>query len=354
MEDKKDSAQTTPPGAPTSATPADSPPPNKARAKLPFSNWWPLAAGVLAGIALRFAFSAKPGGAYATMMGAFIYLAPVVVSAVTVYVAETGKRRTWRYYFWSAFFANVLFVAGTLLILIEGLICAIIILPFFGAVGGLAGLVMGVICRITNWPKQALYGITVLPLVLGFAESYAPLPERIGTVERRLLIDASPAAVWQEIHEARGIQASEVAHAWVYRIGVPLPLAGVTQETPTGRVRKITMGKGIHYDQVFIEWEQERYLRWKYRFDEDSFPPRALDDHVRIGGHYFDLIESSYTLMPKDQGTELTLRMTYRVSTQFNWYADPIARYLIGNVEEVILDFYRKRSQSESEAKASS
>ena len=37
--------------------------------------------------------------------------------------------------------------------------------------------------------------------------------------------------------------------------------------------------------------------------------------------------------------------MGYRVSTQFNWYVDPIARVLIGNFEEVIQDFYRQRSE---------
>jgi hypothetical protein len=36
--------------------------------------------------------------------------------------------------------------------------------------------------------------------------------------------------------------------------------------------------------------------------------------------------------------------MSYRVSTQFNWYADGVARLLIGNFEEVILKFYQRRA----------
>jgi hypothetical protein len=38
--------------------------------------------------------------------------------------------------------------------------------------------------------------------------------------------------------------------------------------------------------------------------------------------------------------------MSYRVSTQFNWYADAVAQGLLGNFEDVILDFYRQRSES--------
>ena len=105
------------------------------------------------------------------------------------------------------------------------------------------------------------------------------------------------------------------------------------------------MGKSIHFDQVATDWEENRYVRWRYRFYEDSFPPNALDDHVKIGGYYFNILDTEYILTPKSlQSTELKIRMHYRVSTQFNWYADSVAQLLIGNFEEVILDFYRLRS----------
>jgi hypothetical protein len=136
-----------------------------------------------------------------------------------------------------------------------------------------------------------------------------------------------------------------VGHAWIYRIGVPLPIAGVTHQTPTGFVRNVTMGKSIHFEQVATEWQENRYVRWRYRFEKDSFPPNALDDHVTIGGDYFDLLDTAYKLNPTVAGaTELSITMRYRVSTQFNWYADGVARFLIGNFEEVILDFYRRRA----------
>ncbi|HEY1092250.1 MAG TPA: SRPBCC domain-containing protein, partial [Burkholderiaceae bacterium] len=130
-----------------------------------------------------------------------------------------------------------------------------------------------------------------------------------------------------------------------YRIGVPLPIAGVTHKTSEGYVRKVEMGKSIHFDQVATDWRENRYVRWAYRFDKDSFPPGALDDHVMIGGHYFDLLDTVYRLTPKGVNTtELSITMHYRVSTQFNWYADGVARALIGNFEQVILEFYRRRA----------
>ena len=43
-------------------------------------------------------------------------------------------------------------------------------------------------------------------------------------------------------------------------------------------------------------------------------------------------------------GTRLAIRMSYRVSTHFNWYAAPVADWLVGDFAEVILDFYAKRA----------
>ena len=297
---------------------------------------------------MRLLFWQSPGNPYSAMMVSFVYLVPILVGVVTVYIAETRQRRTWVYYLWAPFLANVIFVVGTLLILVEGWICAIVVVPLFAILGSLGGVLMGVVCRTTNWPKQTLYSFAVLPLLFGGFEASVPLPERLNRIERTVIIHATPSEVWQQIHNAHDIKPEEVNLAWAYRIGVPMPLAGVTQQTPTGLVRKITMGKGIHFDQIVTDWQENKYVRWTYRFDDDSFPPRALDDHVKIGGLYFDFKDTSYTLTPRGNATALTLRMHYRVSTQFNWYADAVAQVLLGNVEEVLLNFYRQRSETNS------
>ncbi|MDI4632239.1 SRPBCC domain-containing protein [Pelomonas sp. V22] len=316
---------------------------------LPFAKWWPFLSGALLGIVLRLIFSGNAGNAFTAMDTAFIYFVPVAVGGLAVYVAETRQRRSWRYYLWAPVLANSLFVLGTLLILIEGAICAIIVLPLFGLLGAAGGLIMGIACRLTMSPRGVALSLSALPLLLGGLPAPLPNPARIQVIERTVQIEAPPERIWQELHGTRDIRPDEVEHAWMYRIGVPLPLAGVTETSPEGRVRKVTMGKAIHFEQVAAEWEQDRHVRWTYRFQKDSIPPGALDDHVTIGGHYFDLIDTAYTLTPKaGQTTELRIQMRYRVSTQFNWYADGVARLLIGNFEDVILQFYRRRAMRQA------
>jgi len=313
---------------------------------IPYAFWWPLLCGAVAGLLIRLVFSGGSGQPYAPMLAAFVYLAPFVVGMVTVYVAERSHRRSWGYYAWASALANALFVVGSLVILIEGIICAILIVPLFAAFGALGGLLMGMICRFTNWPRSTLGCFAALPLLLGaLGGDPGTRVHALESVKQQVLVRAAPAEVWRHLMDADGIAPAEVETAWMYRIGVPMPLAGVTEETPEGLVRDVRMGKGIHFSQVSTDWEPGRRVQWQYRFGPDSVPPGALDDHVRIGGHYFDLVGTTYTLIPQGGATVLEIDMQYRVSTDFDWYAKPLARWLIGDFSEVILDFYRQRSE---------
>ncbi|RDZ27752.1 SRPBCC domain-containing protein [Lysobacter silvisoli] len=306
---------------------------------------WPLVAGVAVGLGLRWVFSAKAGEAYATMLVSFVLLAPLVVGMVAAYVAQRRGPQHWAMHFGLGVLANVFFIIGTMVMGWEGAICAILASPIFTLIGGAGGLLMSAIFRFTARPKPPLYGFLALPLVLGALEN--PQPQgRIEQVERTVAVAATPQAVWQQLMRADAIRPDEVDAAWSYRIGVPKPLSGLVHEDARGLVREVRMGKGIHFRQLSTDWQPQRYVRWQYAFDEDSVPPGALDDHVRIGGEYFDLRDTTYTLIPREGGTELKVSMSYRVSTGFDWYAAPLARWLLGNQCQVLLDFYRHRAEA--------
>jgi uncharacterized protein YndB with AHSA1/START domain len=280
------------------------------------------------------------------MLASFTLLVPIIVGAITVLLAERSARRSWRYYFLSAAGANVLFVLGTMIILIEGQICVLLAAPLFAGLGGLGGLLTGALCRWSNWPRRSIYGIAVLPLVLGAFEQRVPLPSVISTAESVRLIAAPRERVWAQLLTADRIHPDEIGQAWMYRIGVPLPLSAMAEQRGNELVRHIVMGKNIHFDQVSSDWETGRRIVWNYRFTEDSFPPHALDDHVRIGGEYFDVLDTEYALSDAPGGTYLRVRMRYRVSTNFNWYAGSIAAFLVRDFEEAALRFYSRRAEA--------
>lgn len=311
-------------------------------------NWglYAIAMGALFGVSVRLIFSGKPGAVYAAMMVSFALFVPFGVSAITTYLNERRARRSYHYHAMAGVFANGLFVFGTFITLMEGAVCAIVILPLFCGVGALGGLVMAAICRHTNWPKQATYSFAVLPLLLGGVEQQFETPSRWGVVERSLHVAAPPEVIWRYIHRADAIRPAEVEHGWVFRIGVPLPEAGIIESTPKGLVRRIRMGRDVYFDQVVVASEEARRIVFRYRLYDDSFPPYALDDHVVVGGYYFDIPDTEYRLEPEGDGTRLTIRMGYRVTTMFNWYAEPVARLFLGNLGQTLLGFYRVRSEA--------
>ena len=326
--------------------------PDEIRITLKPQWWWPLAAGVLFGLVLRAVYSGSPGQLFETMSGSFALLAPIAISAVTVFVAELRARRTWAYYFWMGALVNVLFVVGTFVFQIEGLICVILAAPLFAIIGGVAGLIVGAVFRGTRWMRQATYCCALLPLVLGVYEHYIPLPQRVHTIHRTIGIAAPRTDVWDQLMEVSEILPDEIGDGLMYRIGVPLPQSALTGELPDHTlVRQIRMGKGIQFDQVATptDWECYRRVRWRYNFTPKSFPPRALDDHVRIGGAYFDLLDTEYSLLPVgNRLTILRVSISYRVSTRYNWYAQPLAELFVSNFEETALRFYARRAEAQA------
>jgi hypothetical protein len=308
--------------------------------------WWPLAIGVVVGIALRLVFSGRAGGPYNAMMSSFTLLVPALVGAVTVVTAEWTRRRSWAYYFFTAALANALFVFGTLALSIEGLICCVLAVPLFAVLGGISGLLTGALCRWGHWPRNSIYGLAILPLTLGAFEQHISLPDTILAAEQSRSVAASPDKVWARLLSTEAIRPEEMDGAWMYRIGVPLPLSAASEERNGELVRHVRMGKEIHFDQVATDWKAGHRVLWTYRFTKDSFPPHALDDHVRIGGRYFDVIDTEYAIEATPDGSNVRVVMHYRVSTNYNWYVRPIAKFLVLNFEKTALAFYANRAES--------
>jgi hypothetical protein len=318
----------------------------RGRRHLPFSGWYPIGAGVLAGLLLRFIFSGKAGGAYGAMLASFIYGAPLLVAAVTVWLAERIEPRSWAYYFFAPMLSVSLFVAGTLALYIEGWICAILILPLFAIIGGVVGLIVGAFCRLTGRPRPSMLGcFALLPLLGGSFEHYIPNVGRERVQTREMFVAAPPEAVWREIVDVPAIRPAEVDGAWMYRIGVPTPQAVRGEARGGEHLRHVVMNRGIRFDQVATTWQPPNVVVWRYRFTADSFPPGALDDHVRIGGEYFDIHACAFTLTRVAGGTRLSLSTSYRVSTHFNWYAGWIGDVIVGDFVETSLGLYARRAE---------
>ena len=106
---------------------------------------------------------------------------------------------------------------------------------------------------------------------------------------------------------------------------------------------------------MFIEtvdvWEPERRLAFSIQAQTGQIPPTTLDEHVRVGGPYFDVLRGEYRLEPLANGViRLQLSSQHRVSTDFNWYAHLWTDAVMSDLQQRILHVIRQRCESPTKA----
>ena len=95
------------------------------------------------------------------------------------------------------------------------------------------------------------------------------------------------------------------------------------------------------FRETVIDWVPHRRL--SFTIAVDSIPTKTLDQHVTVGGEYFDVLDGTYEIVPiSAKEVELRLWSTHRLSTHFNGYAslwtDFVMRQIQGNILQVVRD----------------
>jgi hypothetical protein len=341
MSEETAGASTSKDGVPDGAPPA--------RRERATGLWLVFAAGAGYGLLMRLLFALPvflgQSKAAGPMLGSFVVLVPLLLGGFSAYLLPKNQRHVGNVL--AASCLNTLaFVGGTALLLIEGSICIAMALPIFlllAMIGGLLGLAL---LGVVSPARGSVSALLVLPLIGGAFERDIPLPDRFGQSTASVHVAAPPETLWALINRAQDVRHDEMAKGWAWRIGVPFPQEAVTVESDSGRVRKLRWDKGVHFDEPILEWEENRFIRWRYDFAPDSIPPGALDEHVQIGGRHFDLLDTSYRLTPEEGGTRLDILVSYRVSTRFNVYAGAVAQWLVDDAARTILVFYQRRAEA--------
>lgn len=293
----------------------------------------------------------NPGQGKSGLMSiSFLVGLPICISIIAVGLIQQHKKIS----FYQALVVSgvpillSVFLAGTLLR--EGFICILMALPLFLIAGAIGAFLIWMLSPSDKKEKdrslRMLSVFSFVPFVLGAVEQRIETADSIQKIERSIHIQADPDRVWQHINFPLNIQPSELKEGFAYRIGVPYPVEARTLEPKVGGKRHLIWQRGVSFEEEITGWQEKRYIAWRYIFKSESFPTGSLDDHIVIGGRYFNLEDTSYTLIPEPGGTHLKVKVTFKVNTHFNWYAGAWAKYLITDTAETILKFYKHRSEA--------
>lgn len=277
----------------------------------------------------------------ATMTFSFLALGSLCIGLLTVYPAERARRRS--AWLWPLLPAGPVVFACLLSVLfkIEGWICMIFALPGALLCAAIGGVVGGVVARRREVRSGTMACLVMLPVLLAQVEVLVDPPTQERVVKNEILIHASPEVVWRNIERVPAIAPAELQTTWAQRIGFPRPVEATLSYEGVGGVRHASFERGLTFLETVTTWEPERRLAFTIKADTASIPPTTLDEHVTIGGRYFDVLDGEYRIEPQGNG-EVRLHLTsrQRLSTDFNAYAgmwtDAVMDDLQGSILEVI------------------
>lgn len=279
----------------------------------------------------------------------FLAIAPVATGYVSVrrYLSATAPESQlwyrWLFLPWISVLVSMIFF---IMVKWEGAICLLFASPImlvFSLLGGIAARIFW-----GRWHKRSPGSLSafVLPLLLLVLEAQLPSPWEIRTVNTDILIHAPANVVWQNIRSVPAIQPQELPGSWVGRIGFPRPIAATLSHDGVGGVRQASFTGGLLFTETVNRWEPGQDLRFSIHANTDSIPPTTLDEHVTIGGAFFDVLDGEYRLEQRPDGVLLHLSSHERLSTHLNPYAGMWTDAVMKSIQNEILVVVRNRSES--------
>ncbi|MDJ0366815.1 hypothetical protein QMK33_16800 [Hymenobacter sp. H14-R3] len=304
--------------------------------------------GLLFALVSRFLFDdhlgARAGG---LLTVSFLLLVPMALGAITAHFIP-GGRTFWRLC-GAPWLTVLLFILTTLLFNLEGLICLIIIGPVFFVLASMGAVVYVRIADLLP-PRRdktlVVAAFAVLPFVAITIENRFDNPDSFRRVENTVVINAPAAVVWQHIIRVAPIRAADLGHSLIDDIGFPRPIEATLTREGVGGVRHATFERGVEFIETVDEWHSLKRLSFSIIPNTTTIPPTTFDEHVIVGGRFFDVLRGTYELRPAGPGrTLLVLHSQQRLSTHLNWYAGLWTGFVMSEIQGRILGVLKRRCE---------
>jgi hypothetical protein len=279
----------------------------------------------------------------------FLVAMPVALGAITAHFLPIEK------FGWRVFGAPgltvLLFIFTTLVFHLEGLVCLIIIGPAFfilASVGAWLYLLITDFLPPRRDKTLVVAAFALLPFLAVAIENHVNTPDNFRRVENSVLIDAPAAVVWQHIIRVAPIGAADLRPSLIDDIGFPRPIEATLTHEGMGGVRHATFERGVEFIETVDDWQPLRRLSFSIVPNTATIPPTTFDEHVIVGGRFFDVLRGTYELRPAGPGrTRLVLYSEQRLSTHLNWYAGLWTGYVMSEIQARILLVLKRRCEAE-------
>ena len=305
--------------------------------------------GLLGGVVYAFIVMLLITAAHRNVSITYIFSLPIILGAIPVLFSTKEQLKSYKSYLLMPWGITLTFFFLCYIMRFDGMICLIVIVAPFLVLGTLGAFLYRLFKLKLKGKGSSLYASLLLPLIVFMIEENIQPTNEFHTVLSTIEVESDRRNVWKNIKNVESIKSEEIETHFVHVIGIPKPLNGALDKEGVGGVRSIVWEKGIKFEEKIITWNEGYGFSYDINVDPKSIPPRTLDEHVMIGGKYFDVVAGSYNIVPKGSNRCLVeLSCTYRITTNFNFYSKVWADYIIEDFNAMILEVVRKRSEQKN------
>ncbi|MES2060715.1 MAG: SRPBCC family protein [Bacteroidota bacterium] len=300
------------------------------------------------GLLIRIVFGLM-GAAMEVMSLSFLFFAPFIIGFITIILLPLEKIKNRVKAFFIPWLTTAAVLVITMALFMEGAVCWIMIYPFFSVLSGLGGIVaytykLRQAKKSNDHPNFNLSFLALLPLVIGFIEKDAASASKEYHVSKTIIMNASPAQVWDKLTHIDNIALAENRSYLTDVIGFPRHIKTVIDKQAVGGHRMAVFEKGLYFDETITSYLPQKQLTLAIKTDPDKIPPTVLDEHIVIGGKHINIIEDKYEIEPLANGKcSLKLSSRFTICTPFNWYAIFWANLTIDNILQSELNLIKAR-----------
>jgi hypothetical protein len=280
---------------------------------------------------------------------AFGWSVPFAVGALSVAIGRWAGSDDW---FRSAFFAPTVALTVAFIVCvvtkIEAFICVLMAAPIMYGATIIGGLLAHWLLPLNRRDTRLPVTIAVfLPFLAAYVEGSCRWPAEMKTIETSIVIAAPPERIWPEIASVRAIPPEQVPDKWIYRVGFPKPIAATLDREGVGGIRTATFERDVSFFETVTVWEKPRKLAFTIHADPAFIPHTAFDQHIIIGGRFFDVLDGMYEIEPLTaQSCRLHLTSRHLLGTRFNAYAGWWSAKIMDEIQRSILHVIRQRAEA--------
>lgn len=236
---------------------------------------------------------------------------------------------------------------GAVAVKLEALMCAVVSAPVVIPASIFGGCLMHfILLYFSDRGRMMLNVFVLLPLAVSPLEQIWREPQEQRVMHDSVVIHADAKTIWQQIYQVPEIRREELPEQWIYRLGFPRPIAATIDRHGVGGRRHATFERDVSFFEVVTVWEPVKKLSFTIKADPDFIPHTAFDQHVIVGGRFYNVLDGTYEIEPKADGScVLHLSSTHRLSTRFNWYTGWWSEWAMSQIQGSILKVIRSRCE---------